>query len=178
MEGEAARLFIPQSPTVDIHTRALERNAQKFLDSPQALIRSFLNNAIPEFPDLSIVDDALGSSIFTNDYVVKDMLNNLEGHAHNDSEDLSSNNSSLVLSLPESFELAPVTTIASKRPLMAKMSADLLELEYKQLVQTILSALPKEHCPRQVVSISLSNTLIYPNSSDYFYIDVEKLCLK
>lgn len=79
----------------------LEKSAKEFLNSPQALIRSFLHNTVPDFPSLSSLDitgmmgDRLSPDISGS---LLQALDEPLGQTQ-DSED-----SSVNLSLPDSFD--------------------------------------------------------------------------
>lgn len=116
----------------------LEQSAQEFLNSPQALIRSFLSNAVPAFPEVSeSFEEAQDSST--------DPLALLQA-AEQDSLEASSSSSSFALSLPDSFLDLPHLAKPSAPP--PPLSVQALSLEYKEQVKALMASMPRAHCPR------------------------------
>eukprot|EP01039_Chlorochromonas_danica_P001114 gene1114-1217_t len=107
----------------------LEQSAQEFLNSPQALIRSFLSNAVPAFPEVSeSFEEAQDSSA--------DPLAILQAAEEEESmEASSSSSSSFALSLPDSFlDLPPRLANKPSAP-PPPISVNTLSLEYKEQVK-------------------------------------------
>ncbi|RYY77499.1 hypothetical protein EON63_18655 [archaeon] len=89
----------------------LEKSAKEFLSSPQALIRSFLHNTVPDFPSLSSLDITGMMADRLSPDITGSLLQGIDEPTVQTEE---SSDSSINLSLPDSFD--QLLTVSPKKP--------------------------------------------------------------